>query len=73
MLQILVTGWFILSAAIITNYLLSRTQWVGWYGYFDLLRGKGLNNAHKEVSILNLAFLYLAYPLILGLAALLAN
>lgn len=69
MLQILFTGWVILLTAILTNYALKKTSWVGWYSYVKQLRSAGFTRTHQEVSIPNLVFLYVAYPLILGLAS----
>lgn len=69
MLEVLLTGWVILVVAIITNYALTQTSWVGWYDYIKQLRTIELRT-HQEVSIANLVFLYVAYPLLLGLAAL---
>ena len=71
--QILISGWIILVAAIIMNALLNAVSWQGWYGYFKLISQHGFLPAHEHIPVLNLLFLYVGYPFVLGLCAYLSK
>jgi|GEM_PF-4441675 len=69
-LQALAVGWAVLIGAIIVNAVLNLTVWQGWYSYLESIFSNGFAEAHSAVSVANLLFLYIGYPLLLGLCAL---
>lgn len=68
-IKIFLSGWIILLVAIVINAIVNASPLSGWYEYFNAISQKGLSQANKEIGFLNLVFLYLIYPFLLGLCA----
>lgn len=69
LLKILAIGWLILLSAIILNWFAHKLGMSTWYGYLNSIQDSGLSNTHQNMSVFNLAFLYLIYPFLLGATA----
>lgn len=67
MLKIYLIGIFILFAAILLNGVVNKLGILGWYDFINLLVDKE-NVAGKRVSIIDVIWLFIAYPFLLGLA-----
>jgi hypothetical protein len=68
-IKIFLSGWIILLVAIAINAIVNSTPLSGWYAYLGSIGEKGLSETHKDISVINLIFLYLVYPFLLGLCA----
>jgi hypothetical protein len=71
MIRVYFIGLFILITAIITNVIAAKLQLKSWYALLD-----GLANSSTLSDLLTLKdslWLFILYPLILGLGAVVAN
>ncbi|MEW6181475.1 MAG: hypothetical protein AB1522_16300 [Chloroflexota bacterium] len=62
-------GWIILLGAIILNGLASRLRLTGWYAFLGAIAQHGWLSAITQTSIISHLFLFLVYPLALGVLA----
>jgi hypothetical protein len=69
LLTMFLLGILILLGAIIINVVASLLGIIGWYSYIDMIRAEGFLSATKNVGILSILFMYIIYPLLLGLIA----
>lgn len=67
--KIILLGWIVLVGAIVVNGLINASPWLGWYEYFNKISEMGFLEASKALSILNILFLYVGYPFLLGALA----
>jgi hypothetical protein len=65
MLRIYIIGISILIIAIIANGIVMKLGIKSWYDFIELLQTYG-SSAFRKLSILDYAWLFVAYPLILG-------
>jgi hypothetical protein len=72
MLKIYLIGIIILVTAILLNGVINKLGVLGWYDFFNLLVDKETAPARK-VRIIDMLWLFIAYPLLLGLAGLSGN
>jgi len=72
MLKLYIIGLSILCVAIIANALILKTSLLSWYDLFQLLNEYG-SAAFKKLGFLDYLWLFIGYPLILGLGYLLGN
>ena len=71
MIRIYFIGLFILITAIIANFLAVKLQLKSWY---DLLNGLANSKSYCElITFKDSLWLFLVYPLVLGLGAVFAN
>lgn len=68
-LKIFLTGWVILVFAIFLNYLAGRFGITTWYPFLDEVGKVGLAKAFLGSSLFSKLFLFIAYPVLLGLSA----
>jgi hypothetical protein len=71
MIRVYLIGLFILITAIIANVIAAKLQLKSWYALLD-----GLTNSSSLSDLLTLKdslWLFILYPLILGLGAVVAN
>jgi hypothetical protein len=66
-LYIFLIGIIILFSAIIINFLANFFKINTWYSFLDNLLEKGLINTIKKESFLSLLYLFIIYPLFLGI------
>jgi hypothetical protein len=66
--QIFITGWGVLSIAIILNLMASYFSLETWYSFLGLFRESDFLKIIKD-NWLSLLFLFLIYPFLLGLTA----
>jgi hypothetical protein len=67
MLKIYLIGIIILVAAILLNGIVNKLGILGWYDFINLLIEKETATSRK-LRIIDIAWLFLAYPFMLGLA-----
>ncbi len=67
MLKIYLIGIIILLAAILLNRVINKLGVLGWYDFINLLVDKETAPARK-VRIIDMLWLFIAYPFLLGLA-----
>ncbi len=67
MLKIYLIGIIILLAAILLNGVINKLGVLGWYDFINLLVDKETTPARK-VHIIDILWLFIAYPFLLGLA-----
>ena len=72
MLRIYIIGLSILVFAIVVNVLVSRFGISTWYDFGQELSKSGAN-AIKETGFVNLIWLFLLYPICLGLAVIIGE
>tara|TARA_Y100001954_G_C15553946_1_gene475227 strand:- start:207 stop:443 length:237 start_codon:yes stop_codon:yes gene_type:complete len=72
MLRIYIIGLSILVFAIIINVLVSKFGLSTWYDFGQELSNSGAN-AIKETGVVNLIWLFLLYPICLGLAVIIGE
>lgn len=72
MLRIYIIGLSILVFAIVVNVLVSRLGISTWYDFGQELSKSGAN-AIKETGFVNLIWLFLLYPICLGLAVIIGE
>lgn len=72
MLKTYFTGVIILIAAILFNGVIARVGITGWYGFLNDLAEKG-GAVFRDLTVLDYAWLFILYPLLLGLSGVLAN
>jgi hypothetical protein len=65
-LKILLLGWIVLIGAILVNGFVNASPWAGWYEYFNKISELGFMKASGTLSLSNIVFLYVGYPLLLG-------
>lgn len=68
LLSYIITGWIVLIAAILLNLVADRLGITGWYGFLTTLAREGLNR-WSQIGWLDILWLFMLYPLALGLAA----
>lgn len=66
-LKIYLAGLAILFGAAIINFLAKHFRLLTWYDFLNSLARTGLKNAWGELNALSIIFLFLLYPLLLGL------
>ncbi len=66
MLRIYVIGLIILIVAIIANLIISNLDIISWYNFINLISENGIS-AFKRLSFLDYLWLFVAYPILLGL------
>jgi ABC-type sulfate transport system permease component len=66
---ILGTGYGILILAILLNILAGALDIITWYDFLLQIKEKGFTNTIKATNITSLMFLFIVYPLLLGLMA----
>ena len=67
MLKIYLIGIIILVTAILLNGVINKLGVLGWYDFINLLVDKETAPARK-VRIIDMLWLFIAYPFLLGLA-----
>ncbi len=67
MLKIYLIGIIILVTAILLNGVINKFGVLGWYDFITLLVDKETAPARK-ISIIDIFWLFIAYPFLLGLA-----
>jgi hypothetical protein len=67
MLKIYLIGIIILVTAILLNGVINKLGVLGWYDFINLLVDKETTPSRK-VHILDILWLFIAYPFLLGLA-----
>jgi len=72
MLKIYLIGVIILIAAILLNGLINKLGVLGWYDFINLLIDKQTATARK-VRLIDMLWLFIAYPFLLGLAGISGN
>lgn len=72
MLKIYLIGIIILIAAIMLNGVINKLGVLGWYDFINLLADKETVPA-KKVGIIDILWLFVAYPFLLGLAGVSGN
>ena len=72
MLKIYLIGVIILIAAILLNGLINKLGVLGWYDFINLLIDKQTATARK-VRLMDMLWLFIAYPFLLGLAGISGN
>ncbi|GDX42015.1 hypothetical protein LBMAG22_05440 [Bacteroidota bacterium] len=72
MLKIYLIGIIILITAIMLNGVINKLGVLGWYDFINLLVDKETAPARK-VRIIDMLWLFIAYPFLLGLAGLSGN
>ncbi len=65
-LKILLSGFFILTFALIVNIIATQIGINTWYGFIEQISRLGFLSTIKSQGIKNLIFLFLIYPFILG-------
>lgn len=68
-IKTLLAGYIILIAAIIVNVIALRFGVTTWYPFLDEVGKLGFTKAFIEVSLISKIFLFIIYPLILGVSA----
>ena len=66
MFRLFTIGVFILIIAIIANFLAIQISIKTWYNLLSLLNASG-SNAIKALSIVDYLWLFICYPLVLGI------
>lgn len=66
MLRIYIVGISILVIAIFANALIVKLGFKSWYDFIELLNQKGWE-AFKHIDLINHLWLFIGYPLVLGL------
>ena len=66
MLRLYIIGICILIIAIVANAVIVKLGLKSWYDFIDLI-GKNGWNAFKIISIIDYIWLFIGYPLVLGL------
>ncbi len=59
-------GWLILVVAVVVNGLANAADIITWYGYISGMTELGFTVATRSLSILDVMFLVVIYPGILG-------
>lgn len=72
MLKIYLIGVIILIAAIFLNGLINKLGVLGWYDFINLLIDKQTASTRK-VRLIDMLWLFVAYPFLLGLAGISGN
>jgi len=72
MLRIYLVGLVVLGAAIVLNAAMARLGVLGWYDFLLNLQREGLRDGMR-LRVLDAGWLFVGYPLMLGLAAALAS
>jgi hypothetical protein len=67
MIKIYLIGIIILVTAILLNGVINKLGVLGWYDFINLLVDKETTPSRK-VHILDILWLFIAYPFLLGLA-----
>lgn len=65
-IQLFVLGLIILLGAIVINLAASKFRILTWYSYIQIIHKHGLLGSFKQTKF-SLIFLYLIYPLLLGI------
>lgn len=65
--KIYCAGLIVLFGAILVNVLALYLNITGWYGFIKSINGAGLASAFRSLSFISALFLFILYPLALGL------
>jgi hypothetical protein len=68
-LKIYLGGILVLIGAILINLMAGLLGWTTWYGFLKLVGDTGFAAALQTMSTIQLVFLFVLYPLGLGLIA----
>lgn len=68
-IKILAVGWVVLATAIILNIIALRLGITTWYPFLDEVLKIGFIKAFVQSSFVSKLFLFIIYPLLLGLSA----
>jgi hypothetical protein len=66
--KIFIDGFVVLLVAVGANILASAIKLSSWYDFLGLIGQRGVGEALTNQSVPSLIWLFIAYPLILGLA-----
>ncbi|WP_179343986.1 DUF7672 family protein [Winogradskyella ursingii] len=72
MLKIYIIGLAILIIAIIANGIVVKLGLKSWYDFIELLSAHG-SSAFTKINIIDYLWLFIGYPLVLGLGYLMGN
>jgi hypothetical protein len=67
--KVFIVGWGILITAIILNIVALRLGITTWYPFLDEVNKMGFYKSFLKLSIISKAFLFVIYPLGLGVVA----
>jgi FtsH-binding integral membrane protein len=67
-LKFFIFGWYILVIAIIINFFAKLIKLNTWYDYLTKIGDIGFLKASSGIGMYSLIFLYIIYPLLLGLS-----
>ncbi len=68
-LNIFLAGWIILIVAIVMNIIAMQLGIITWYPFLNDVSKMGFVKAFGETSLISKLFLFVIYPLGLGLSA----
>ena len=71
LLKFFIVVWYVLVVAIIINFFAKLIRLNTWYDYLSKIGDIGFLKASSDIGIYSLIFLYILYPLLLGLSLLL--
>lgn len=66
MVKIFIIGWIILLGAIVINVWAAALKVDTWYDFAKSIQSHGLKKAFTKTDPASLIFLFVAYPLLLG-------
>tara|TARA_Y100000766_G_scaffold249282_1_gene231577 strand:+ start:653 stop:901 length:249 start_codon:yes stop_codon:yes gene_type:complete len=72
-LKLLITGNCILISAIIANMIAKLIKITTWYDFYNQLINLGFKNTINTLQILDTLWLFLIYPIILGIGFLIGE
>lgn len=70
-IKVFLTGWVVLIVAIIINYIAIKMGILTWYSFLEKSGKIGFFQAVTKSPIISTIFLFIIYPAVLGLTALL--
>lgn len=65
MLRIYIIGIAILIVAVLANAIIVQIGWKSWYNFIQMLSSSG-TSAVRELSIIDVLWLFFGYPFVLG-------
>lgn len=66
-LKIFVAGWIILLGALVINAIALKLNMTTWYEFTVLITKSGIAGAFQKTNVQSLLFLFVLYPLLLGI------
>lgn len=67
--EIFLTGFALLFVAIVVNLIANRFKFTTWYVFLNDVKRVGLKKSSFKQEFASIIFLFLIYPLILGIVA----